>query len=93
MRERKRLTYIVHYYTSSHTIIHSHICILHSHRDHGSQNIESLPHDGACFEGVCLQEAVEDLQDDPLVDGEPGDDVSQQQVTVVLGGWVLGGWR
>ena len=31
---------------------------------------------------------MEDLQDYPLVDGKLGNDVSQKQVTMVLGRWV-----
>ena len=36
-----------------------------------------------------LEQGVEDLEDDALVDGKLSDDVCQQQVAVVLGGWVL----
>ena len=33
---------------------------------------------------------MEDLENYSLVDGKPRDDVGKEQVTVVLGGWVLG---
>ena len=72
---------------------HPHVRIFHAHGHYGCQNIQSLSHDGASLECVCLQQAVEDLQNDPLVDGKPCYDVCQQEVTVILGGWVLGRGR
>ena len=36
-----------------------------------------LSDDGACLQGVGLEEGVEDLENDALVDGKLGNDVGQ----------------
>ena len=35
--------------------------ILHPHRDHRGKNVQGLADDGPCLQGMCLQQAVEDL--------------------------------
>ena len=72
-----------------HCILNPHVSVLHSDRDDWSKDIESLSHNPSGLKSVGLQEAVEHLQNYPLVDGKSGNDVGQQEVTVVLGGWVL----
>ena len=41
---------------------------------------------GSYAYGYCVP--VKDLENDPLVIGKLGDDVSQEEVAVVLGGWI-----
>ena len=69
----------------------THISVLHPDGHHRGQYVQGLPHDGPGLQGVGLQQTVEHLQDNALVDGELHDDVGQQEMAVVLGGWVLEG--
>ena len=68
---------------------HTHVSILHTYGYYWSQYIKSLSDYSSGLESVGLQERVENLQDYPLVNGETSYDVSQQEMAVVLGRWVL----
>ena len=69
--------------------LNPHISVLHSDRDDWSKDIESLSHYPSGLKSVGLEEAVEHLQNYPLVDGKSGDYVGQEEMPVILGSWVL----
>ena len=74
---------------SSQKTKHTHVSVLHTYGYYWSQYIKSLSDNSSGLESVGLQERVEHLQDYPLVNGETSNDVSQQEMAVVLGRWVL----
>ena len=66
----------------------TYISVLHASGHGGREYLQRLSYDSPRLHRVRLEQRVEHLEDDTLVDGELGDDVREQQVAVVLGGWV-----
>ena len=61
------------------------VSVLHPSRHRRSQDLQGLSDHAPGFGGVRFEQAVENLKDDPFVDGELGDDVGQEEVAVVPG--------
>ena len=72
-----------------HTVDITHISVLHSDRDDRGQNVKSLSHYSPGLQRMCLEKTMEHLKYYPLVDGKSSYDVGQQEMSVVLGSWVL----
>ena len=59
------------------------VAVFHAEGHGRGENLERLPDNIPSLNSMGLQKTVEHLQHDPLVDGELGDDVAKQEMSVV----------